>query len=109
MYHKNVRAAFAPSEESGEWLKERGTTTQTYTDKDGKTATKEVPESTTFDFSAWLSPYPRAVKEFIKKAPNYNSKNTRYLPREEVRTIANRITVRESFQHRSTRASSYQE
>ena len=96
MYHKNVRAAFAPSEESGEWLKERGTTTQTYTDKDGKTATKEVPESTTFDFSAWLSPYPRAVKEFIKKAPNYNSKTTRYLPREEVRTIANRITVREA-------------
>lgn len=96
MYHKNVRAAFAPSEESGEWLKERGTTTQTYTDKDGKTATKEVPESTTFDFSAWLSPYPRAVKEFIKKAPNYSSKTTRYLPREEVRTIANRITVREA-------------
>lgn len=96
MYHKNVRAAFAPSEESGEWLKERGTTTQTYTDKDGKTATKEVPESTTFDFSAWLSPYPHTVKEFIKKAPNYNSKNTRYLPREEVRTIANRITVREA-------------
>jgi hypothetical protein len=96
MCHKNVRAAFAPSEESGEWLKERGTTTQTYTDKDGKTATKEVPESTTFDFSAWLSPYPRAVKEFKKKAPNYNSKNTRYLPREEVRTIANRVTVREA-------------
>ena len=96
MCHKNVRAAFAPSEESGEWLKERGTTTQTYTDKDGKTATKEVPESTTFDFSAWLSPYPRAVKEFFKKAPNYNSKNTRYLPREEVRTIANRVTVREA-------------
>lgn len=96
MYHKNVRAAFAPTEESGEWLKERGTTTQTYTDKDGKTATKEVPESTTFDFSAWLSPYPRAVKEFIKKAPSYNSKNTRYLPREEVRTIANRVTVREA-------------
>lgn len=96
MYHKNVRAAFAPTEESGEWLKERGTTTQTYTDKDGKTATKEVPESTTFDMSAWLSPYPRAVKEFIKKAPNYNSKNTRYLPREEVRTIANRITIREA-------------
>lgn len=96
MYHKNVRAAFAPSEESGEWLKERGTTTQTYTDKDGKTATKEVPESTTFDFSAWLSPYPHTVKEFIKKAPNYNSKNTRYLPREEVRTIANRITIREA-------------
>lgn len=96
MCHKNVRAAFAPSEESGEWLKERGTTTQTYTDKDGKTATKEVPESTTFDFSAWLSPYPHTVKEFIKKAPNYNSKNTRYLPREEVRTIANRVTVREA-------------
>lgn len=96
MCHKNVRAAFAPSEESGEWLKERGTTTQTYTDKDGKTATKEVPESTTFDFSAWLSPYPRAVKEFKKKAPNYNSKNTRYLPREEVRTIANRVTIREA-------------
>lgn len=96
MCHKNVRAAFAPSEESGEWLKERGTTTQTYTDKDGKQATKEVPESTTFDFSAWLSPYPHTVKEFIKKAPNYNSKNTRYLPREEVRTIANRVTVREA-------------
>lgn len=96
MCHKNVRAAFAPSEESGEWLKERGTTTQTYTDKDGKTATKEVPESTTFDFSAWLSPYPHTVKEFVKKAPNYNSKNTRYLPREEVRTIANRVTVREA-------------
>lgn len=96
MCHKNVRAAFAPSEESGEWLKERGTTTQTYTDKDGKTATKEVPESTTFDFSAWLSPYPRAVKEFKKKAPNYNSKTTRYLPREEVRTIANRVTIREA-------------
>lgn len=96
MCHKNVRAAFAPSEESGEWLKERGTTTQTYTDKDGKTATKEVPESTTFDFSAWLSPYPHTVKEFKKKAPNYNSKNTRYLPREEVRTIANRVTVREA-------------
>lgn len=96
MCHKNVRAAFAPSEESGEWLKERGTTTQTYTDKDGKTATKEVPESTTFDMSAWLSPYPRAVKEFNKKAPKYNSKATRYLPREEVRTIANRITIREA-------------
>lgn len=96
MYHKNIRAAFAPTEESGEWLEERGTTTQTYTDKDGKTATKEVPESTTFDFSAWLSPYPRAVKEFIKKAPSYNSKNTRYLPREEVRTIANRVTIREA-------------
>lgn len=96
MCHKNVRAAFAPSEESGEWLKERGTTTQTYTDKDGKQATKEVPESTTFDFSAWLSPYPRAVKEFIKKAPSYNSKNARYLPREEVRTIANRVTIREA-------------
>lgn len=96
MCHKNVRAAFAPSEESGEWLKERGTTTQTYTDKDGKTATKEVPESTTFDFSAWLSPYPHTVKDFKKKAPNYNSKNTRYLPREEVRTIANRVTVREA-------------
>lgn len=96
MCHKNVRAAFAPSEESGEWLKERGTTTQTYTDKDGKTATKEVPESTTFDFSAWLSPYPRAVKEFIKKAPSYNSNSTRYLPREEVRTIANRVTIREA-------------
>ena len=96
MCHKNVRAAFAPSEESGEWLKERGTTTQTYTDKDGKTATKEVPESTTFDMSAWLSPYPRTVKRFIKTAPSYNSKNTRYLPREEVRTIANRITVREA-------------
>lgn len=96
MCHKNVRAAFAPSEESGEWLKERGTTTQTYTDKDGKTATKEVPESTTFDMSAWLSPYPRAVKKFIKTAPSYNSKNTRYLPREEVRTIANRVTVREA-------------
>lgn len=96
MCHKNVRAAFAPSEESGEWLKERGTTTQTYTDKDGKTATKEVPESTTFDMSAWLSPYPHTVKEFNKKAPNYNSKNTRYLPREEVRTIANRVTIREA-------------
>lgn len=96
MCHKNIRSALAPSEESGEWLKERGTTTQTYTDKDGKTATKEVPESTTFDFSAWLSPYPHTVKEFIKKAPNYNSKNTRYLPREEVRTIANRVTVREA-------------
>ena len=96
MCHKNVRAAFAPSEESGEWLKERGTTTQTYTDKDGKTATKEVPESTTFDMSAWLSPYPRAVKKFIKTAPSYNSKNTRYLPREEVRTIANRVTIREA-------------
>ena len=96
MCHKNIRAAFAPSEESGEWLKERGTTTQTYTDKDGKTATKEVPESTAFDFSAWLSVYPRTVKRFIKTAPSYNSKNTRYLPREEVRTIANRITVREA-------------
>lgn len=96
MCHKNVRAAFAPSEESGEWLKERGTTTQTYTDKDGKTATKEVPESTTFDFSAWLSPYPRTVKKFNKTTPNYNSKTTRYLPREEVRTIANRVTVREA-------------
>ena len=96
MCHKNVRAAFAPSEESGEWLKERGTTTQTYTDKDGKTATKEVPESTTFDFSAWLSPYPHTVKEFNKRPPKYNSKNTRYLPREEVRTIANRVTVREA-------------
>lgn len=96
MCHKNIRAAFAPSEESGEWLKERGTTTQTYTDKDGKTATKEVPESTAFDFSAWLSPYPRTVKKFNKNTPNYNSKNTRYLPREEVRTIANRVTVREA-------------
>ena len=96
MRHKNIRSAFAPSEESGEWLKERGTTTQTYTDKDGKTATKEVPESTTFDMSAWLSPYPRAVKKFIKTAPSYNSKNTRYLPREEVRTIANRVTIREA-------------
>lgn len=96
MCHKNVRAAFAPSEESGEWLKERGTTTQTYTDKDGKTATKEVPESTTFDFSTWLSPYPRTVKKFNKNTPNYNSKTTRYLPREEVRTIANRVTVREA-------------
>lgn len=96
MCHKNIRAAFAPSEESGEWLKERGTTTQTYTDKDGKTATREVPESTTFDFSAWLSPYPHTVREFIKKAPNYNSKTTRYLPREEVRTIANRVTIREA-------------
>jgi len=96
MRHKNIRSAFAPSEESGEWLKERGTTTQTYTDKDGKQATKEVPESTAFDFSAWLSPYPRAVKKFIKTAPSYNSKNTRYLPREEVRTIANRATIREA-------------
>ena len=96
MCHKNIRAAFAPTEESGEWLKERGTTTQTYTDKDGKTATKEVPESTTFDFSAWLSPYPRTVKKFNKNTPNYNSKTTRYLPREEVRTIANRVTVREA-------------
>lgn len=96
MRHKNIRSAFAPSEESGEWLKERGTTTQTYTDKDGKQATKEVPESTTFDFSAWLSPYPLAVRKFIKTAPSYNSKTTRYLPREEVRTIANRITAREA-------------
>ena len=96
MCHKNIRSAFAPSEESGEWLKERGTTTQTYTDKDGKQATKEVPESTAFDFSAWLSVYPRTVKRFIKTAPSYNSKNTRYLPREEVRTIANRITIREA-------------
>lgn len=96
MCHKNIRSAFAPNEESGEWLKERGTTTQTYTDKDGKQATKEVPESTAFDFSAWLSVYPRTVKRFIKTAPSYNSKNTRYLPREEVRTIANRITIREA-------------
>lgn len=96
MCHKNIRAAFAPSEESGEWLKERKTNTQTYTDKDGKTATKDVLESTTFDMSAWLSAYPRTVKRFIKTAPSYSSKNTRYLPREEVRTIANRITIREA-------------
>ena len=96
MCHKNIRSTFAPSEESGEWLKERKTNTQTLTDKDGKTSTKEVLESTTFDFSAWLSPYPRTVKRFIKTAPSYNSKTQRYLPREEVRTIANRITIREA-------------
>ena len=96
MCHKNIRSAFAPSEESGEWLKERKTNTQTLTDKDGKTSTKEVLESTTFDFSAWLSPYPRTVKRFIKTAPSYSSKTQRYLPREEVRTIANRITIREA-------------
>ena len=96
MCHKNIRSAFAPSEESGEWLKERKTDTQTLTDKDGKTSTKEVLESTTFDFSAWLSPYPRTVKRFIKTAPSYNSKAQRYLPREEVRTIASRITIREA-------------
>ena len=96
MCHKNIRTAFAPSEESGEWLRERKTTTQTVTDKDGKTSTREVLESTHFDLSAWLSPYPRAVKKFIKTAPSYNSKTTRYLPREEVRTIANRVTIREA-------------
>ena len=96
MCHKNIRTAFAPSEESGEWLRERKTSTQTVTDKDGKTSTREVLESTHFDLSAWLSPYPRAVKKFIKTAPTYNSKTTRYLPREEVRTIAQRITIREA-------------
>ena len=103
MKHPSVKNALTTKDEESLWLVERGTVTKNIYEGsmwDGSskiTGTKEVPKSYRFDFSAFLSPYPKTVKDLSKKTRNkYNSTTHRYLPRVQARIMADRLIVRKT-------------
>lgn len=103
MKHPSVKSALTTKDEESLWLVERGTVTKNIYEGsmwDGSskiTGTKEVPKSYRFDFSAFLSPYPKTVKDLSKKTRNkYNSTTHRYLPRVQARIMADRLIVRKT-------------
>lgn len=101
MMHPEIRDAITAKSEEHTWVverKSREVTTYKRNEKGEQVpdGTKTVYESTTFDFKAWLSPYPETVKYLCKHRPNYNSKTERYLPRKWVRLMADRIIIREA-------------
>lgn len=103
MKHPSVKNALTTKDEESLWLLERGTVTKNIYEGsmwDGSskiTGTKEVPKSYRFDFSAFLSPYPKTVKDLSKKTRNkYNSTTHRYLPRVQARIMADRLIVRKT-------------
>lgn len=103
MKHPSVKNALTTKDEESLWLVERGTVTKNiyegsmWEGSSKITGTKEVPKSYRFDFSAFLSPYPKTVKDLSKKTRNkYNSTTHRYLPRVQARIMADRLIVRKT-------------
>lgn len=98
MSHPEVRRTLAPKTINGRWLSERETYTVQVKDAEGNPTgkTEEHRKDYPNDSHSWLSPYPEAVKAFIKNTPSYNRNTQRYQPRKEVKYIAEQITVREA-------------
>lgn len=92
--HDAISKALITDADKVKWIVPRGV--KTVTKQDG--TTNEVPRTYLYDFKAWLSPYPRAVKFFSKQRNrmSYNTETERYLPRKHVATMASRLTVREA-------------
>lgn len=92
--HESISKALVTDTDKVKWIVPRGV--KTVTKQDG--TTNEVPRTYLYDFKAWLSPYPRAVKFFSKQRNrmSYNTETERYLPRKHVATMASRLTVREA-------------
>ena len=101
MNHGEVRAALTGNDEERLWITDRGTYQKNIFGRNEKgerivTGTETAYKSHYFDFKAWLSPYPGTVRMLNKLHPNYNPKTQRYLPREWVRIMANRLIIREA-------------
>jgi len=103
MKHPGVKSALTTKDEESLWLVKRGTVTKNIYEGsmwDGSskiTGTKEVPKTYHFDFSTFLSPYPKTVKDLTKATRNkYNSSEYRYLPRVQARIMADRLIVRKT-------------
>lgn len=92
--HESISKALVTDTDKVKWIVPRGV--KTVTKQDG--TTNEVARTYLYDFKAWLSPYPRAVKFFSKQRNrmSYNTETERYLPRKHVATMASRLTVREA-------------
>lgn len=92
--HEAISKALVTDTDKVKWIVPRGV--KTVTKQDG--TTNEVARTYLYDFKAWLSPYPRAVKFFSKQRNrmSYNTETERYLPRKHVATMASRLTVREA-------------
>lgn len=92
--HDAISKALITDADKVKWIVPRGV--KTVTKQDG--TTNEVPRTYLYDFKAWLSPYPRAVKFFSKQRQrmSYNTETERYLPRKLVATMTSRLTVREA-------------
>lgn len=92
--HEAISKALVTDTDKVKWIVPRGI--KTLTKQDG--TTNEVARTYLYDFKAWLSPYPRAVKFFSKQRNrmSYNTETERYLPRKHVATMASRLTVREA-------------
>ena len=92
--HDSISKALITDADKVKWIVPRGV--KTVTKQDG--TTNEVPRTYLYDFKAWLSPYPRAVKFFSDQRHNmsYNTETERYLPRKLVATMASRLIVREA-------------
>lgn len=97
--HESISKALVTDTDKVKWIVPRGV--KTVTKQDG--TTNEVPRTYLYDFKAWLSPYPRAVKFFSKQRNrmSYNTETERYLPRKHVATMASRLTVREATDQES--------
>lgn len=101
MKHPKIRAALTANEEERLWVVDRGTYQKNIFGRNEKgerivTGTETAYKSHYFDFKAWLSPYPETVRKLNKLTPSYNPKTQRYLPREWVRLMANRLIIREA-------------
>lgn len=103
MKHPSVKSALTAKDEESLWLVKRGTVTKNIYEGsmwDGTskiTGTKEVPKSYRFDFSTFLSPYPKTVKDLTRATRNkYNSEEYRYLPRVQARIMADRLIIRKA-------------
>lgn len=101
MKHPEVRAALTSSEEQSHWITDRGTYTKSVFGKNEQgqkvfTGTETAYRKHRLDFKAWLSPYPSTVRKLCELKPSYNSQKQRYLPREWVRIMANRLIIREA-------------
>lgn len=101
MNHPKIRAALTTKDEERLWVVDRGTYQKNIYGKNDKgeqvvTGTETVYKSYHFDFKAWLSPYPETVLKLNKLKPTYNPQKQRYLPREWVRIMANRLIIREA-------------
>lgn len=92
--HEAISKALVTDTDKVKWIVPRGV--KTVTKQDG--TTNEVARTYLYDFKAWLSPYPRAVKFFSKQRNrmSYNTETERYLPRKHVATMTSRLTVREA-------------
>lgn len=92
--HESISKALVTDTDKVKWIVPRGV--KTVAKQDG--TTNEVARTYLYDFKAWLSPYPRAVKFFSKQRNrmSYNTETERYLPRKHVATMASRLTVREA-------------